>query len=184
MLRPLLQPLGDSVTYLISSAKHRPEAGMIGAAVGLIWGKVLPVLGEAFPIDPVAIVAIGGLLVVDFVLGVQCAKAEGRPINSHTSRAMSKPKLIGYTALYCIAALSVGASGGSNLIYLAILGYITGQEVWSGWEKLHRMGLIPTAPEEVEWLRPMRAVFSRKGRKSARTQDASEFTGKGDDPNA
>ncbi|MNS80809.1 hypothetical protein D3C72_1145050 [compost metagenome] len=183
MIRPLMQSLSDSVAYIITSAKNRPEAGMLGAAIGLIWGKAAPVLGAAFPIDPVAIVAIGGLLVVDFALGVQCAKAEGRPINSHTSRAMSKPKLIGYTTLYCIGALSVGASGGNNLVYLAILGYITGQETWSGWEKLHRMGFIQTPPDEVEWLRPFRAIFSKKSRKPEKPHIASEFTGKRDDPN-
>ena len=176
---PLLQPLGDSLAYLISSSKQRPEAGVIGAAFGLAWGKLAPVLGAAFPVDPVAVIAIGGLLVVDFVLGVQCAKHEGRPINSHTSRAMATPKLIGYTWLYIIGALSVGASG-QSLIYTGILGYITGKEVWSGWEKLYRMGKVPTSPDEVEWLQPLRVVFGGKAPEPHTLQDA---TGKGDDPN-
>ena len=121
MLRPLLQPISDSASYLISIAKHRPEAGMLGAALGVIAGKVATVLGAAFPVDPVAIVAIGGLFALDFALGVMCAKAEGRPINSHTSRVMTQRKLIGYTGLYCVGALSVGASGPSRSLTLATL---------------------------------------------------------------
>lgn len=81
----------------------------------------MSVVGAAFPVEPKAVLAIGGLMLVDFALGVQCAKAEGRPINSHTSRAMSTPKLLGYTWLYILGALSVGASG-ETIIYNAILG--------------------------------------------------------------
>lgn len=179
MIRPLLQPLGDSVVHILTAIKQKPEMSVISALVGVVWDRVYPVLGAAFPVEPKAVMAIGGLMLVDFILGIQCAKAEGRPINSHTSRAMSTPKLIGYTWLYVIGALSVGSSG-ETWIYSAILGWITGKEVWSGWEKLHRMGKVSTAPDEIELLKPLSFVF---GKKAGRPQQPYEYTGKGDDPN-
>lgn len=179
MIRPLIQPLGDSVAHIFTAIKQKPEMSVIGSLIGIAWDRAAPVIGAAFPVEPKAVLAIGGLMLVDFALGVQCAKAEGRPINSHTSRAMSTPKLLGYTWLYILGALSVGASG-DTWIYSAILGWITGKEVWSGWEKLHRMGKVSTAPDEIELLKPLSLIF---GKKAAAPQPPHDYTGKGDDPN-
>lgn len=159
----MLRDLWDMSRTLWDHVKHHPYLTGVGTMVGLL-----------FPVEPLAIWALSGLIAVDTITGYQAAIMRGEEVRSGIMFKKAAKKLRGY-ALFVITMGLASLVTGKPAIVQGAFSFLGAIEAFSVTENFYDLELIDINPNRVVFFKPViEAVRQRKARRNENTHTEQE----------